>query len=182
MAGLLWFTYVVVVVVCYCCCCCCLVVVFAKLLLPKKKEAKKWIFFLIHLTWISVPFLLHFHCLFMFVFLTRSSAISEHTCKDFTCGSNGFCIHPDLLCDGINHCSDNSDESVHNLCQSKYIYITYLYTYIHTDIYVCMYTHHAIQTTSPLTKYRVLAAFRNLFMYPFCQWCMWQEEEEGRKW
>ncbi|TMW50723.1 hypothetical protein DOY81_004202 [Sarcophaga bullata] len=43
----------------------------------------------------------------------------KHTCKDFTCGSNGFCIHPDLLCDGINHCSDNSDESVHNLCQSE---------------------------------------------------------------
>ncbi|KNC29905.1 hypothetical protein FF38_01680, partial [Lucilia cuprina] len=42
----------------------------------------------------------------------------KHTCKDFTCGSNGFCIHPDLLCDGINHCSDNSDESVQNLCQS----------------------------------------------------------------
>ncbi|XP_075162078.1 low-density lipoprotein receptor domain containing lost and found [Haematobia irritans] len=43
----------------------------------------------------------------------------KHTCKDFTCGSNGFCIHPDLLCDGINHCSDNSDESVHNLCQNE---------------------------------------------------------------
>ncbi|KAI9587859.1 hypothetical protein GQX74_003705 [Glossina fuscipes] len=42
-----------------------------------------------------------------------------HTCKDFTCSTNGFCIHPDLLCDGINHCSDNSDESVHNLCQNE---------------------------------------------------------------
>ncbi|XP_058980106.1 uncharacterized protein LOC101895950 [Musca domestica] len=43
----------------------------------------------------------------------------KHTCKDFTCESNGFCINPDLLCDGINHCSDNSDESVHNLCQNE---------------------------------------------------------------
>ncbi|KAL9908969.1 low-density lipoprotein receptor domain containing lost and found isoform 1-T6 [Glossina fuscipes fuscipes] len=43
----------------------------------------------------------------------------RHTCKDFTCSTNGFCIHPDLLCDGINHCSDNSDESVHNLCQNE---------------------------------------------------------------
>uniref|UniRef100_A0A1A9VMY9 CUB domain-containing protein n=1 Tax=Glossina austeni TaxID=7395 RepID=A0A1A9VMY9_GLOAU len=43
----------------------------------------------------------------------------KHTCKDFTCSTTGFCIHPDLLCDGINHCSDNSDESVHNLCQSE---------------------------------------------------------------
>uniref|UniRef100_A0A1B0A2I5 EB domain-containing protein n=1 Tax=Glossina pallidipes TaxID=7398 RepID=A0A1B0A2I5_GLOPL len=45
--------------------------------------------------------------------------LGEHTCKDFTCSTNGFCIHPDLLCDGINHCSDNSDESVHNLCQNE---------------------------------------------------------------
>lgn len=111
----------------------------------------------------------------MFVFLTRSSAISEHTCKDFTCGSNGFCIHPDLLCDGINHCSDNSDESVHNLCQSKYIYIHYIPIYLYTYIHMCMYVHPSCHTNNfPLTEYRVLAAFRNLFMYPFCQWCMWQ--------
>ncbi|EDW94186.2 uncharacterized protein LOC6533770 [Drosophila yakuba] len=43
----------------------------------------------------------------------------KHTCKDFTCATREFCIHPDLLCDGINHCGDNSDESVHNLCQSE---------------------------------------------------------------
>ncbi|XP_017059893.1 uncharacterized protein LOC108100474 [Drosophila ficusphila] len=43
----------------------------------------------------------------------------KHTCKDFTCATREFCIHPDLLCDGINHCGDNSDESVQNLCQSE---------------------------------------------------------------
>ncbi|XP_037934148.1 uncharacterized protein LOC119668646 [Teleopsis dalmanni] len=43
----------------------------------------------------------------------------KHTCKDFTCATREFCINPDLLCDGINHCGDNSDESVHNLCQSE---------------------------------------------------------------
>ncbi|KAH8322680.1 hypothetical protein KR059_002975 [Drosophila kikkawai] len=45
--------------------------------------------------------------------------LSEHTCKDFTCATREFCIHPDLLCDGVNHCGDNSDESVQNLCQSE---------------------------------------------------------------
>ncbi|XP_036216512.2 uncharacterized protein loaf [Bactrocera oleae] len=40
----------------------------------------------------------------------------KHTCNDFTCAAREFCISPDLLCDGINHCGDNSDESV---CQSE---------------------------------------------------------------
>lgn len=43
----------------------------------------------------------------------------KHTCKDFTCATREFCIHPDLLCDGVNHCGDNSDESVQNLCQNE---------------------------------------------------------------
>ncbi|ALC43841.1 CG6024 [Drosophila busckii] len=43
----------------------------------------------------------------------------KHTCKDFTCATREFCIDPDLLCDGVNHCGDNSDESVQNLCQSE---------------------------------------------------------------
>ncbi|XP_036327613.1 uncharacterized protein LOC118740223 [Rhagoletis pomonella] len=41
---------------------------------------------------------------------------TQHTCNDFTCAAREFCISPDLLCDGINHCGDNSDESV---CQSE---------------------------------------------------------------
>ncbi|XP_023160992.1 uncharacterized protein LOC111592813 [Drosophila hydei] len=43
----------------------------------------------------------------------------KHTCKDFTCATREFCINPDLLCDGVNHCGDNSDESVQNLCQNE---------------------------------------------------------------
>ncbi|KAH8286856.1 hypothetical protein KR018_002902 [Drosophila ironensis] len=46
-------------------------------------------------------------------------SLTEHTCKDFTCATREFCIHPDLLCDGVNHCGDNSDESVQNQCQSE---------------------------------------------------------------
>ncbi|KAH8315288.1 hypothetical protein KR074_003627 [Drosophila pseudoananassae] len=45
-------------------------------------------------------------------------SLTEHTCKDFSCATREFCIHPDLLCDGVNHCGDNSDELVPNLCQS----------------------------------------------------------------
>lgn len=43
---------------------------------------------------------------------------SKHACRDFTCHANGFCIHPELLCDGVNHCSDGSDESVAAKCQN----------------------------------------------------------------
>lgn len=39
-------------------------------------------------------------------------------CKSFLCGSSPMkCIDPDLVCDGVNHCGDNSDESF-NLCAS----------------------------------------------------------------
>ncbi|XP_015914817.1 uncharacterized protein [Parasteatoda tepidariorum] len=36
-------------------------------------------------------------------------------CRDFLC-MNGFCITPDLTCDGVNHCGDNSDETSHASC------------------------------------------------------------------
>lgn len=45
--------------------------------------------------------------------------ITEHACKDFRCNLREFCIHPDLVCDGINHCADGSDETVGALCQSQ---------------------------------------------------------------
>lgn len=41
-----------------------------------------------------------------------------HTCKDYQCSLREFCIHQDLLCDGVNHCGDNSDESANSYCQS----------------------------------------------------------------
>ncbi|XP_043269843.1 uncharacterized protein [Venturia canescens] len=40
----------------------------------------------------------------------------KHTCKDFRCKLNEFCIGMDLLCDGVNHCEDGSDESASTLC------------------------------------------------------------------
>ncbi|KAF8774691.1 hypothetical protein HNY73_017216 [Argiope bruennichi] len=36
-------------------------------------------------------------------------------CRDFLC-MNSFCITPDLTCDGVNHCGDNSDETSHASC------------------------------------------------------------------
>ncbi|CRK87183.1 CLUMA_CG000991, isoform A [Clunio marinus] len=42
----------------------------------------------------------------------------KHECRDFKCVANGFCIHPELLCDSVNHCSDGSDESVNAKCQN----------------------------------------------------------------
>lgn len=46
--------------------------------------------------------------------------VSEHACTEFRCNLREFCIATDLVCDGIDHCADGSDES---LCQSKYLHL-----------------------------------------------------------
>lgn len=43
----------------------------------------------------------------------------KHECKDFRCYQKEFCVHPQLLCDGISHCADGSDESP-TKCARKY--------------------------------------------------------------
>ncbi|KAL1491008.1 hypothetical protein ABEB36_011670 [Hypothenemus hampei] len=43
----------------------------------------------------------------------------KHTCTEFRCNHREFCIATDLVCDGINHCADGSDESSNNLCQNN---------------------------------------------------------------
>ncbi|XP_031773654.1 uncharacterized protein LOC100863535 isoform X3 [Apis florea] len=43
----------------------------------------------------------------------------KHTCKDFRCTQNEFCIERDLLCDGVNHCGDESDEATSTLCANS---------------------------------------------------------------
>ncbi|XP_011300411.1 uncharacterized protein loaf [Fopius arisanus] len=40
----------------------------------------------------------------------------RHTCKDFRCTMNMFCIDEDLVCDGVNHCGDGSDEVSSSVC------------------------------------------------------------------
>ncbi|CAH1130339.1 unnamed protein product [Ceutorhynchus assimilis] len=43
----------------------------------------------------------------------------KHDCTEFRCNLREFCIATDLVCDGINHCADGSDESSNNLCQNN---------------------------------------------------------------
>ncbi|CAH0558313.1 unnamed protein product [Brassicogethes aeneus] len=44
----------------------------------------------------------------------------KHACTEFRCNLRDFCIATDLVCDGINHCADGSDESsVNSLCQNN---------------------------------------------------------------
>ncbi|XP_066262555.1 neuropilin and tolloid-like protein 2 isoform X1 [Euwallacea similis] len=42
---------------------------------------------------------------------------SKHACTEFRCNLREFCIADDLVCDGINHCADGSDES--SKCQNN---------------------------------------------------------------
>jgi Low-density lipoprotein receptor domain class A len=53
--------------------------------------------------------------IFLTLFLISPSP--EHSCKDFRCATKEFCIHPDLLCDSVNHCEDGSDEAYGALCE-----------------------------------------------------------------
>lgn len=46
--------------------------------------------------------------------------VTEHACKDFRCTTKEFCIDTDLVCDGIRHCEDGSDEAASTLCASKF--------------------------------------------------------------
>ncbi|XP_077301107.1 low-density lipoprotein receptor domain containing lost and found [Arctopsyche grandis] len=43
----------------------------------------------------------------------------KHGCKDFRCSHREFCISADLICDGVNHCVDGSDETSSTLCQNQ---------------------------------------------------------------
>ena len=45
---------------------------------------------------------------------------AELVCRDFRCAQKDFCISTDLLCDGVNHCGDNSDETTTSLCAGEF--------------------------------------------------------------
>lgn len=44
---------------------------------------------------------------------------TELVCRDFRCAQKDFCISTDLLCDGVNHCGDNTDETTTSLCADQ---------------------------------------------------------------
>lgn len=54
---------------------------------------------------------------------TKISCISDHSCKEFRCKSTEFCISSDLMCDGINHCGDGTDEAPYSPCPSKFFFL-----------------------------------------------------------
>ncbi|XP_012275286.1 uncharacterized protein LOC105696969 [Orussus abietinus] len=41
---------------------------------------------------------------------------TRHSCNDFRCTLKEFCINTALICDGVNHCGDGSDEAASTLC------------------------------------------------------------------
>ncbi|KAL4705304.1 hypothetical protein ACJJTC_018990 [Scirpophaga incertulas] len=40
----------------------------------------------------------------------------KHGCKQFRCKQREFCVSVDLMCDGVDHCADGSDEDTATLC------------------------------------------------------------------
>ncbi|CAG9784739.1 unnamed protein product [Diatraea saccharalis] len=40
----------------------------------------------------------------------------KHGCKAFRCKQREFCVSADLMCDGVDHCADGSDEDTAALC------------------------------------------------------------------
>ncbi|KAG6452992.1 hypothetical protein O3G_MSEX007924 [Manduca sexta] len=40
----------------------------------------------------------------------------KHGCKEFRCKQREFCVSADLMCDGVDHCADGSDEDTAALC------------------------------------------------------------------
>ncbi|KAJ1526150.1 hypothetical protein ONE63_009311 [Megalurothrips usitatus] len=40
----------------------------------------------------------------------------QTACNDFKCKTKEFCVHTDLVCDGVNHCADGSDETAGEKC------------------------------------------------------------------
>ena len=58
---------------------------------------------------------------FLFILFFNFLSTAELVCRDFRCAQKDFCISTDLLCDGVNHCGDNTDETTTSLCAGKTI-------------------------------------------------------------
>ncbi|CAA9999172.1 unnamed protein product, partial [Nesidiocoris tenuis] len=49
-------------------------------------------------------------------FQSAAERRKKHDCKEFRCTKREFCIATDLVCDGVNHCGDDSDEASFPKC------------------------------------------------------------------
>lgn len=52
---------------------------------------------------------------------------SKINCADFRCTQPEFCISQELVCDGVNHCADGSDEAIGSLCAAPNEYMTTIF-------------------------------------------------------
>ncbi|XP_062564447.1 uncharacterized protein LOC134227158 isoform X2 [Armigeres subalbatus] len=52
---------------------------------------------------------------------------SKINCADFRCTQPEFCISSELVCDGVNHCADGSDEAIGSQCAAPNEYMTTIF-------------------------------------------------------
>nr|XP_034831783.1 uncharacterized protein LOC117988686 [Maniola hyperantus] len=55
------------------------------------------------------------------LFSFDSANAQEHGCKEFRCKQREFCVSADLMCDGVDHCADGSDEDTAALCPGEFL-------------------------------------------------------------
>lgn len=69
----------------------------------------------------------HFIFCFIKTYTFPPFPFAELNCADFRCKVPDFCIHQDLMCDGVSHCADGSDEAVGSLCPGPDRYINTIF-------------------------------------------------------
>lgn len=91
---------------------------------------------------------------------------AEHACSTFRCTSKDVCIDPDLVCDGVNHCGDNSDEAT---CQSKiFAYFAKVVFAANHYSFVCFTDNASIRVFGLELTWFVLLAVCTLLIISAC--------------
>lgn len=92
-------------------------------------------------------------------------ATADRECPDgqLKCDNTNICIYPEYLCDGYNHCGDNSDENP-LFCgkwNAFFLYpvsLPFLQFYLRIDMLVLQRHAHAHRTSSAVIKANVYPA------------------------